>query len=90
MHNKRLVNKLLSTDKSVMECSGGAVGTLGRRWTMPWLDGEGEEARSKHIQIVRTGLLKGQCHEIFFTLDNFIKHLLLVPVDMPRKDIKFF
>jgi hypothetical protein len=33
--------------------------------------------------------LKGQCQEIF-ALVFFIKHFLLVPLDSPRKDFKFF
>ncbi len=34
--------------------------------------------------------LSGQCHEIFLTLDFFIKHLLIVSLDTPRKDFEFF
>ncbi len=33
--------------------------------------------------------LKGQCHEIFYS-GFFIKELLLVPLDTPRKDFEFF
>ncbi len=34
-------------------------------------------------------MLKGQCHEIFYS-GFFIKQLLLFPSDMPRKDFEFF
>jgi hypothetical protein len=33
--------------------------------------------------------LKGQCHEIFYS-GFFIKQLLPVPLDTPRKDLEFF
>jgi hypothetical protein len=34
-------------------------------------------------------VLKGQCHEIF-CLRFFIKHLLLLPIAVARKDFEFF
>jgi hypothetical protein len=34
--------------------------------------------------------LKGQYHEIFWFWFFFIRHLLLVPLDTPRKDFVFF
>ncbi len=34
--------------------------------------------------------LKEQCHEIFRVRFFFIKHLLLVPIGMPRTDFEFF
>ncbi len=34
--------------------------------------------------------VKGTVSRDFLTLVFFIKHLLLVPLDMPRKDFKFF
>ncbi len=34
--------------------------------------------------------LKEQCHEIFCVRFFFIKHLLLVPIGMPRIDFEFF
>jgi hypothetical protein len=33
-------------------------------------------------------ILKGRCHEIFYS-GFFIRHLLLVPLDTPRKELEF-
>jgi hypothetical protein len=38
----------------------------------------------------RTVPIQGQCQNFFFTLSIFTKQLLLAPLDMSRKDFKFF
>jgi hypothetical protein len=40
--------------------------------------------------LLRCALFKGTVSRDFFTLVFFIKHLLLVPLDTPRKDFEFF